>query len=120
MLVLVEKVDKVEPTETTPGKEAYYVCPGCENAYEDVEATKLITDLENWGIIDPLGSGSADEPTNPAEDETKPNQDDSNERNEDENTGIPWWIVLLGVVFLSAAGVCVTLLVLNKKKAQKE
>ena len=129
-----EKVDKVEPTETTPGKEAYYVCPGCKNAYEDVEATKLITDLENWGIIDPLGSGSADEPTNPAEDETKPNQDDSNpaedetkpnqddsnERNEDENTGIPWWIVLLGVVFLSAAGVCVTLLVLNKKKAQKE
>ena len=115
-----EKVDKVEPTETTPGKEAYYVCPGCGNAYEDVEATKLITDLENWGIIDPLGSGSADEPTNPAEDETKPNQDDSNERNEDENTGISWWIVLLGVVFLSAAGVCVTLLVLNKKKAQKE
>lgn len=115
-----EKVDKVEPTETTPGKEAYYVCPGCENAYEDAEATKLITDLEHWGIIDPLGSGSADEPTNPAEDETKPNQDDSNERNEDENTGIPWWIVLLGVVFLSTAGVCVTLLVLNKKKAQKE
>ena len=117
-----EKVDKVEPTETTPGKEAYYVCPDCENAYEDAEATKLITDLENWGIIDPLGSSSADEPTNSnsAEDETKPDQDDSNERNEDENTGIPWWIVLLGVVFLSVAGVCVTLLVLNKKKAQKE
>jgi hypothetical protein len=133
-----EKVAKVEPTETEPGKEAYYVCTGCGNAYEDKAATKLIEDPESWGIIDPLGgqpteepsettepsepteassSTEPSEPTEAAPAETNPVGGFSGGDNKEESAGMPWWIVVLICLVCAGGGLVVTLLILKKKKA---
>ena len=117
-----EKVAKVKPTETEPGKEAYYVCTGCGNAYEDKAATKLIEDLESWGIIAPLGGESegteGTEDTEPVQ--TKPQKGPgqfSGGDNKEESAGMPWWIVVLICLVCAGGGLVVTLLILKKKKA---
>ncbi len=47
----LEGVAKVEPTCVAEGKEAYYKCYGCGKAYEDEQATKVISDVTAWGIL---------------------------------------------------------------------
>ena len=47
-------VAKVEPTCTTEGKEAYYVC-ACGKYFEDEAGETEITDLENYGIMEAQG-----------------------------------------------------------------
>jgi len=120
-----EKVAKVKPTETEPGKKAYYVCTGCGNAYEDKAATKLIEDLESWGIIAPLGGEPEEtegtegtEGTEPVQ--TKPQKGPgqfSGGDNKEESAGMPWWIVVLICLVCAGGGLVVTLLILKKKKA---
>lgn len=47
----IKPVEKVEPSCTEGGKEAYYKCDGCGKFYEDVLGTKEITDLAAWGNL---------------------------------------------------------------------
>ena len=116
-----EKVAKVKPTETEPGKEAYYVCAGCGNAYEDKDATKLIEDLESWGIIAPLG-GEPEETEGPEGTEpvqTKPQKDPaqfSGGDNKEEPAGMPWWIVLLLALLMVGVGVLVAIILVKKQE----
>lgn len=53
-------VEKVEPTCTTAGKEAYYECRECGKIYEDALGEKPIEDLSAWGNLDALGHDFAD------------------------------------------------------------
>lgn len=48
------KINKVNPTCETDGKQSYYKCCGCGWRFEDSRAKVLIAD-ENWGIIPALG-----------------------------------------------------------------
>ena len=51
----IKPVEKVKPTCTDDGKEAYYKCEGCGKFYEDALGEKEITDLAAWGNLDKLG-----------------------------------------------------------------
>ena len=51
----MERVNKVSPTCTNPGKQTYYHCTSCDKNYEDAAAKKQITDLSTWGIVPALG-----------------------------------------------------------------
>ena len=48
-------VAQVDPYCTTPGKAAYYHCDVCGKDFEDDGGLTEIADIENWGILDPLG-----------------------------------------------------------------
>ena len=47
----IQPAQKVEPSCTEGGKEAYYKCEGCGKFYEDALGTKEITDLAAWGNL---------------------------------------------------------------------
>ncbi|MBR6644815.1 MAG: carbohydrate-binding domain-containing protein [Clostridia bacterium] len=47
-----QKVAGVDAGCTTNGKQAYYKC-SCGKLYEDVNCTKVISNINNWGIIPP-------------------------------------------------------------------
>lgn len=47
-----QKVAGVDAGCTTNGKQAYYKC-SCGKLYEDVNCTKIISNINNWGIIPP-------------------------------------------------------------------
>ncbi len=47
----IKPVQKVDPSCTEGGKEAYYKCEGCGKFYEDALGTKIITDLAAWGNL---------------------------------------------------------------------
>ena len=47
-----QKVAGVDAGCTTNGKQAYYKC-SCGKLYEDVNCTKVISNINNWGIIHP-------------------------------------------------------------------
>ena len=51
----IKPVEKVKPTCTEGGKEAYYKCEGCGKFYEDALGAKEITDLAAWGNLEKLG-----------------------------------------------------------------
>lgn len=132
-----KKVDKVKPTETDPGKEAYYLCAGCGTAYEDKAAGKPIKDLESWGIIDPLGgqpteepsettepsepteassSTEPSEPTEAAPAETNPVGGFSGGDDKQQDNSVPWWIIVMVAVLTSGIGVLIGLLIVKKKR----
>ena len=56
----IQPVQKVEPSCTEGGKEAYYKCEGCGKFYEDALGTKEITDLAAWGNLAKLGHIESD------------------------------------------------------------
>ena len=56
----IKPVQKVEPSCTEGGKEAYYKCEGCGKFYEDALGTKEITDLAAWGNLAKLGHTESD------------------------------------------------------------
>ena len=56
----IKPVQKVEPSCTEGGKEAYYKCEGCGKFYEDALGAKEITDLAAWGNIAKLGHTQSD------------------------------------------------------------
>ena len=56
----IKPVQKVEPSCTEGGKEAYYKCEGCGKFYEDALGAKEITDLAAWGNIAKLGHTESD------------------------------------------------------------
>lgn len=51
----IKSVEKVDPTCTAPGKQAYYKCEGCGKFFEDAAGETEITDLTTWGNISALG-----------------------------------------------------------------
>ena len=51
----IKPVQKVEPSCTEGGKEAYYKCDTCGKFYEDALGAKEITDLAAWGNLGKLG-----------------------------------------------------------------
>ena len=61
------ETEKVEPTCTAAGKEAYYTCDRCNKRFEDADAQTEIADLDGYGVIAPTGHQlervSAKEPT---------------------------------------------------------
>ena len=56
----IQPAQKVEPSCTEGGKEAYYKCEGCGKFYEDALGTKEITDLAAWGNLAKLGHTESD------------------------------------------------------------
>ena len=56
----IKPAQKVEPSCTEGGKEAYYKCEGCGKFYEDALGAKEITDLANWGNLPKLGHTESD------------------------------------------------------------
>ena len=56
----IKPAQKVEPSCTEGGKEAYYKCEGCGKFYEDALGTKEITDLAAWGNLAKLGHTESD------------------------------------------------------------
>ena len=56
----IQPAQKVEPSCTEGGKEAYYKCEGCGKFYEDALGTKEITDLAAWGNLAKLGHIESD------------------------------------------------------------
>ena len=56
----IQPAQKVEPSCTEAGKEAYYKCEGCGKFYEDALGTKEITDLAAWGNLAKLGHTESD------------------------------------------------------------
>ena len=56
----IKPVQKVEPSCTEGGKEAYYKCEGCGKFYKDALGTKEITDLASWGNLPKLGHTESD------------------------------------------------------------
>ena len=56
----IKPAQKVEPSCTEGGKEAYYKCEGCGKFYEDALGTKEITDLAAWGNLPKLGHTESD------------------------------------------------------------
>ena len=56
----IKPVQKVEPSCTEGGKEAYYKCEGCGKFYEDALGAKEITDLAAWGNIAKNGHTESD------------------------------------------------------------
>lgn len=51
----LQKTDKVAATCTTAGKEAYYTCETCGKHFSDESGQDQITDLDQYGVIDPTG-----------------------------------------------------------------
>lgn len=51
----IKPVDKVNPSCTEGGKQAYYKCEGCGKFFEDALGAKEITDLAVWGNISKNG-----------------------------------------------------------------
>lgn len=50
----IQPVEKVNPTCTDKGKEAYYKCEVCGKFFEDENGSTEIADLEAWGNLDKL------------------------------------------------------------------
>ena len=51
----MQKTDRVEPTCTTDGKEAYYTCDNCKKHFSDAEGQNIIEDLEQYGVLEATG-----------------------------------------------------------------
>ena len=56
----IKPVEKVNPTCTEGGKEAYYKCEGCGKFFEDALGAKEIEDIETWGNLDKNGHTESD------------------------------------------------------------
>ena len=122
----IQPAQKVEPSCTEGGKEAYYKCEGCGKFYEDALGTKEITDLAAWGNLDKLAhkddnnDGKCDTcgynvgktPTNPG---NKPSDDVQSPQTGD-NSMMWLWVALL---FVSGFGVVATTVIGKKKSSAK-
>ena len=56
----IKPVEKVNPTCTEGGKEAYYKCEGCGKLFEDALGANEIEDIEAWGNLDKNGHTESD------------------------------------------------------------
>ena len=56
----LESIEKVEPTCTEDGKEAYFRCEVCGKFFEDDEGKNAIEELFAWGNLEKLGHADED------------------------------------------------------------
>lgn len=101
-----EAADSTEPTEpaTEPTE------PDTQNKPSDLDTPQpdtvpATTDPGNSQDDDP-GKG----PTKPTVSNAAPDKDD------DGDSGIPWWLLLIAVIAAAGIGVCVTVLIMQKKQ----
>lgn len=99
----LEKVDRVEPTETEDGVKEYYACKNCTAVFEDAEGKTEITDLSGWKTGDGKIAASG---TNPGTDDEKNGL----------STGIIILIVILALLLLLIIAYIVTYVVWRKKQ----
>ena len=114
----MQKIEKINPTDTESGKEEYFLCTGCGTAYEDSDGNKAIADLENWGVIAPLGNHASGAASNMGEGEKLPQP----EKGSGEKGGNMWLYVGIGVAIVAIGlgvlivGMVVAIVVILKKK----
>lgn len=56
----LETVARIDPTCTTAGKEAYFVCNGCGKFFSDAQGKAPISDLSAWGNLEILPHTESD------------------------------------------------------------